>query len=103
MSWEPHELWKCPEEYALMKRYMQRQRQMVHDMLDQDVINRYGEEILKLNMILQWDQHGRQGNRPCAHPDTSLMNRCAYELRRRGLPLPQVHLANDGTEGEGAH
>ena len=75
---------------------------------DQQVRDRYAEEMLKLKKINHWTLEGKKKNgsaralgvsveeaygpRPCGYPNTAIMNVCKRELERRGLPVPQVSL-----------
>jgi len=76
---------------------------------DRMLADRYVEEMLKLKKTTRWVWEGMKsgggsarsrglrpieayGPRPCASPNTAMMNVCRRELERRGLPVPQVSL-----------
>jgi hypothetical protein len=62
----------------------------VQEMSDQDVTNRYAQEMLKLKTL---NQFGRHSERFLGYPNTLTMNRCRRELERRGLPVQPVNPA----------
>ncbi len=57
-------------------------------MTDQEVTERYAQELLKLKIL---NEFGRHSERFLGYPNTSVMNRCRRELERRGLPIPPVN------------
>ena len=74
---------------------------------DQELVDRYVEETLKLKKITRWVLEGTKngdgsarsrgmrpveayGPKPCESPDTAVMNVCKWELERRGLLVPLV-------------
>jgi len=60
----------------------------VREMSDQEIVNRYARETLKLRTL---NQFGRQSERFFGYPNTLMMNRCRQELERRGLSIPLVN------------
>ncbi len=62
---------------------------------DQELMDRYSQEMLKVKMIVRWKRQGRQEKRPCGYPYTLKMNLCSRELKRRGMPLPEVKLSDE--------
>lgn len=66
----------------------QHHENVLREMSDQEVIDRYCKETLKLKMLTQF---GRHSERFSGYPDTGMMNRCKRELERRGLPIPPVN------------
>jgi hypothetical protein len=84
MSWENDETWKHLE----LRELQQRWEQSFREKSDQELKDRYTEEKVRLKMILQWKQQG-QGERPCSHPNTMVMNRCRRELERRNVLIPE--------------
>jgi hypothetical protein len=63
------------------------------DLSDDQVRDRYVEETRKLKMVTQWKIQGKQGKRPYSY-NVGVMNVCKRELKRRGLPIPQVTLVD---------
>jgi hypothetical protein len=57
-------------------------------MTDQQVSDRYAQELLKLKTL---NQFGRHSARFLGSPNTLMMKRCRRELQRRGLPVPPVN------------
>ncbi len=57
---------------------------------DEAMADRYTQEMRNLKMICLWQGQGRPGKRPCSYPGTWIINACRYELKRRGLSIPQV-------------
>ena len=72
--------------------YQVSMRLFLEGMTDQQLSDRYSLEVLKLKTFRQF---GRESDRFLGYPDTAMMNRCSAELKRRGLPLPVVHLPVD--------
>ena len=72
-------------------------RQKIEAMSDQDVTQRYGQELRKLRAL---NQYGRHSERFQGYPDTRATNVCRRELQRRGLPVPPV---NPPDAPEGGH
>ena len=60
----------------------------MNKMTDQQVTDRYAQELLKLKML---NQFGRHSERFLGYPNTLMMNRCRRELERRGLAIPPVN------------
>ena len=60
----------------------------MNKMTDQQVTDRYAQELLKLKMLNQFGRHSEQF---LGYPNTLMMNRCRRELERRGLPIPPVN------------
>lgn len=61
----------------------------VRQMSDQQVTERYAQELLKLRTL---NQFGRQSERFLGYPNTLMLNLCRQELERRNLPIPPVNL-----------
>jgi hypothetical protein len=59
----------------------------VRELSDQEVLDRYSQETLKLKTLLQAQ---RPGDPFLGYPDNAMMNCCKRELERRGLPVPQI-------------
>jgi hypothetical protein len=57
----------------------------VRHMSDQQVTDRYAQELLKLRTL---NQFGRHSERFLGYPNTLTMNLCRQELERRNLPIP---------------
>ncbi len=66
---------------------------------DQEVIDRYTQEMTKLKTLNQWRSKGKPGKRPCNYANIGIMNLCKWELDRRGLPIPQVN-PSEGETGK---
>jgi hypothetical protein len=61
---------------------------LMNEMTDQQVSDRYTKELLKLKTL---NQFGRHSARFPGYPNTRIMNHCRRELKRRGLPIPAVN------------
>jgi len=72
--------------------YQVSMRLFLEGMTDQQLSDRYSVEMLKLKAFRQF---GRESDRFLGYAGTTMMNRCSAELKRRGLPLPEVHLPED--------
>ena len=72
-------------------------RQKIEAMSDQDLTQRYTQELLKLRTL---NQYGRHSEHFLGYPNTLVMNWCRQELERRGLPVPPV---NPPDAPEGGH
>ena len=57
----------------------------------------YVKEMTRLKMLLKARRQGKP--RPCASPNTLVLNLCQRELDRRGVPVPQVTLPTADDEG----
>lgn len=77
----------------------QRQGFSLQGKSDQEVTQRYAQELLKLKTL---NQFGRHSERFLGYPNTSIMNCCRRELERRGLPIPAVNPGNAGATLGGA-
>ena len=64
----------------------------VREMSDQQLKDRYYKETLKLKTLLRF---GRQSERFLGYPNTLMMNLGRRELKRRGLPIPDVRLPEE--------
>jgi len=80
--------YKCPD---LRERY-ERFKQVSASLTDQDVIDCYTREMVKLKLL---NRFGRQSTHFRGYPNTLLMNRCRQLLERRNLPLPSAFLPED--------
>lgn len=69
-------------------RLMKQQADQMQTMTNQEVTERYAQELLKLKTL---NQFGRHSERFLGYPNTLIMNRCRRELERRGLPIPLVN------------
>src|SRR5712691_2269264 len=70
-------------------------RQKTQLMSDQEVTQRYAQELVKLRTL---NDFGRHNERFLGYPNTLVMNSCRQELKRRGLPVPPVNPLGE-TEG----
>jgi hypothetical protein len=87
-KWKPEQMNKCPD---LHERY-ERSLQQVRNLPDQEVIDLYRNEMLKLKTL---NRFGRTSERFQGYPNTAKMNRWKRELERRNLPVPQVQLSEE--------
>lgn len=68
--------------------YRKKFTEFMNSMNDQQVTDRYVQELLKLKIL---NQYGRHSEHFQGYPNTLIMNRCRRELERRGLPIPPVN------------
>ena len=78
-----------------------RREQKMHTMSDQEVIDRYTKETVRLKTINQFTQQGKKRPSDVPHPNTIMINLSRQELERRGLPIPLVNLPEDEQLGTG--
>ena len=83
-------MWNTPTTDRLLKQ----QTDQMQTMTDQEVTERFMQELLKLKTL---NQFGRHSERFLGYPNTSVMNRCRRELERRGLPIPPVNPPTEAT------
>lgn len=85
----PHERYKNPEAMEQWKQYDAQQRERIRSMSDEQLREQYTSEIRNVRTTAGLKRQGLpRGEYP--HGDTSLINRCRQELKRRGLPIPRV-------------
>lgn len=64
------------------------QRFAVQELTEQQLNERYVQELRKLKAL---NQYGRHSAHFQGYPNTLVMNRCKRELMRRGLPVPPIN------------
>ena len=69
----------------------------VQELTDQQVRERYTQELHKLQLL---NQHGRHSAHFQGYPNTSILKQCKRELERRRLPVPPI---NEPNTDEGDH
>lgn len=94
-QWKPEDLYKYPELQQQFQERHDRLISQVESMTDQEVSDRYTQEMLKLK---RWNAFGRQSKQFQGYPNTVMMNLCQRELNRRGVPVPQVSLPSEESE-----
>ena len=71
----------------------------VQQMTEQQLSERYTQELRKLRML---NEYGRHSPHFQGYPNTLVMQLCRRELERRGLPIPPIN-APDTSEGDRHH
>jgi hypothetical protein len=84
-NWNPSDRFKRPDLLARHAHYERR----IHALSDQGLADHYTTEMGKLKTL---NRFGRLSEKFKGYPNTLKMNLCQSELKRRGLPVPQVHL-----------
>ncbi len=87
-EWNLSNRFKRPDLLARHTRYKQR----ILALSDQDLTDYYTTEMLKLKTL---NRFGRASEKFRGYPNTLRMNLCAQELKRRDLPVPQIHLPEE--------
>lgn len=91
MTSNPHERYKNAEALEQQRQYDAQERERIRSMSDQELKEQYTCEIRNLRTTAGLKRQGQpRGDVP--HGDTSLVNRCRQELKRRGLPVPVVRV-----------
>jgi hypothetical protein len=84
-EWKPEQIYKRLDLHARHERALQRIRKQS----DQEVVDGYRAEMLKLKAL---NRFGRQSEQFQGYPNTAKMNQYRRELEHRGLPIPEVSL-----------
>jgi hypothetical protein len=91
MEKQNHHCYRYPELEEVNTRF----RQRLQSMSDQEVINCYNREMLKLKVLNQFGRYSAQFR---GYPNTRVINLCSRIADARNLPRPSLILSAEGQE-----